>query len=83
MCWLWGGEFSIDVIALAPVGTVSAVDFSVTWSPAYSIDFTGVSPGAFMPGAVVNGNGGLGLGELEVISFRASPLPKHSSIGIR
>ncbi len=50
-----GGTFTIDVIASAPVGTVAAVDFDVTWTPGGNVDYLDASPGGFLPGAIVLG----------------------------
>ena len=49
------GQFSIDVIATAPVGTVAAVNFSVIWTPMSNVDYISVSPGGFLPGAIAVG----------------------------
>ena len=50
-----GGSFSISVVASAPINTVAAVDFNVTWSPEGGVDYTGVSAGGFLPGALAVG----------------------------
>jgi len=50
-----GGTFTIDVIASAPVGTVAAVDFTVTWTPANNVDYLDVSAGNFLPGGTTIG----------------------------
>ena len=47
------GAFTINVMANAPVGTVAAVEFGVTWTPAANVDYTGASAGNFLPSAFI------------------------------
>jgi hypothetical protein len=47
------GIFTIDVIADAPVGTVAAVDFNVTWTPAANVDYIQASAGGFFSSAAI------------------------------
>ena len=47
------GTFSINVIANAPVGTVAAVEFSVTWTPADNVDYLQASAGNFLSSPVI------------------------------
>ncbi|MBD3184786.1 hypothetical protein GF312_21065 [Candidatus Poribacteria bacterium] len=47
------GNFTINVIATAPVGTIAAVEFDVTWTPSENVEYVSVSSGSFLPGAIV------------------------------
>ena len=49
------GIFTIDVMANAPVGTIAAVDFGVTWTPENNVDYVNASTGSFLPGALIIG----------------------------
>ena len=44
-----GDDFTINMMAAAPVGTVAAVDFTITWTPVNSVNYVDVSAGTFLP----------------------------------